>query len=68
MSRRRRPYPDAPLQMLVTNQEYSDYVGRIAIGRVFAGQFSEGQNVTVIDTARRSYPAKDYADPSVSGP
>jgi len=40
---------DAPLQMLVTNQEYSDYVGRIAIGRVFAGQISEGQKVTVID-------------------
>ncbi|MGD0077936.1 MAG: translational GTPase TypA [Sedimentisphaerales bacterium] len=42
--------PDAPLQMLVTNQEYSDYVGKIAIGRVFAGNLSEGQNVTVIDT------------------
>jgi len=41
--------PDAPLQMLVTNQEYSDYVGRIAIGRVFAGRISEGQKVTVID-------------------
>ncbi len=42
--------PDAPLQMLVTSQEYSDYVGRIAIGRIFAGQISEGQRVTVIDT------------------
>ncbi|MBN2137109.1 MAG: translational GTPase TypA [Sedimentisphaerales bacterium] len=41
--------PDAPLQMLVTNQEYSDYVGRIAIGKVFAGQISQGQRVTVID-------------------
>ncbi|MHC4564886.1 MAG: translational GTPase TypA [Planctomycetota bacterium] len=41
--------PDAPLQMLVTNQEYSDYVGRIAIGRVFAGQIAEGERVTVID-------------------
>jgi len=40
---------EAPLQMLVTSQEYSDYVGRIAIGRVFAGQISEGQRVTVID-------------------
>ncbi len=39
----------APLQMLVTSQEYSDYIGRIAIGRVFAGQISEGQKVTVID-------------------
>jgi len=41
--------PDAPLQMQVTNQEYSDYVGRIAIGRIFAGQISQGQKVTVID-------------------
>ncbi len=41
--------PDAPLQMLVTNQEHSEYVGRIAIGKVFAGQISEGQQVTVID-------------------
>jgi GTP-binding protein len=41
--------PDAPLQMLVTNLEYSDYVGRIAVGRVFGGQISEGQRVTVID-------------------
>jgi GTP-binding protein len=40
----------APLQMLVTSQEYSDYVGRIAIGRVFAGQINEGQRVTVIDS------------------
>jgi len=41
---------DVPLQMLVTNQEYSDYVGRIAIGKVFAGTITEGQPVTVIDT------------------
>jgi len=40
---------DAPLQMLVTNQEYSEYVGRIAIGKVFAGTITEGQMVTVID-------------------
>ncbi|UCG59936.1 MAG: translational GTPase TypA, partial [Phycisphaerales bacterium] len=40
---------EAPLQILVTSQEYSDYVGRIAIGRVFAGQVGEGQRVTVID-------------------
>ena len=47
------PYPDAakdgPVQMLVSSLEYSDYVGRIAIGRVFAGQFSQGQAVTMID-------------------
>jgi len=40
----------APLQMLVTNRENSEYVGRIAIGKVFAGKITEGQPVTVIDT------------------
>src|SRR4051812_20229017 len=29
---------DVPLQMLVTSIDYSDYVGRIAIGKVFAGR------------------------------
>ncbi len=43
----------APLQMLVTTLDYSDYVGRIAIGRVFAGTLSEGENVTVIDRQGR---------------
>jgi len=41
--------PDAPLQMLVTSLEYSDYVGLIAIGKIVAGQISEGQRVAVID-------------------
>ncbi|MHC5184052.1 MAG: GTP-binding protein, partial [Planctomycetota bacterium] len=29
--------PNGPLQMLVTSLDYSDYLGKIAIGRVFAG-------------------------------
>jgi GTP-binding protein len=41
--------PDAPLQMMVTSLDYSDYVGRIAIGRVFAGSVSQAEKVTVID-------------------
>ncbi len=41
--------PNAPLQMLVTNLEYSDYVGQIGIGRVFAGRIDESQLVTLID-------------------
>ena len=40
---------DAPLQMLVTSLEYSEYVGRIAIGKVFAGTVKDVQPVTVID-------------------
>jgi len=45
--------PGEPLQMLVTTLEYSDYVGRIAIGRVFAGELTGGQNITVIDREGR---------------
>jgi GTP-binding protein len=41
--------PDTPLQMLVTSLDYSDYVGRIAIGRVFAGTVKQSQQITVID-------------------
>lgn len=45
--------PDRPLQMLVTTLEYSDYVGRVAIGKVFAGRLEQAQPVTVIDKAGR---------------
>ena len=40
--------PTAPLQMLVTTLDYSDYVGRIGIGRVFAGTIRSGEDVVVI--------------------
>ena len=36
---------EAPLQFLVTNLDYSDYVGRIAIGRVFGGRLKPGNIV-----------------------
>ncbi|MGD9110602.1 MAG: GTP-binding protein, partial [Phycisphaerales bacterium] len=44
---------DAPLQMLVTTLDYSDYLGRIAIGKVFAGTVSQGESITVIDAEDR---------------
>lgn len=37
--------PDAPLQMLVTNLDWSEYVGRIAIGRIQAGRIKNGQTI-----------------------
>jgi len=40
--------PDEPLQMLITTLDYNDYVGRIGIGRVFAGAIEAASNVTVI--------------------
>ena len=38
---------DVPLQLLVASQDYSPYAGRIAIGRVIAGEICEGQSVTL---------------------
>ena len=39
--------PAAPLQFLVTNLDYSDYVGRLAVGRVFSGTLRAGETVSV---------------------
>ena len=39
--------PAAPLQMLVANLDASDYLGRIAIGRVFNGQVRTGDQIAV---------------------
>ncbi|MEX2215068.1 MAG: translational GTPase TypA [Phycisphaeraceae bacterium] len=41
--------PAQPLQMLVTTLDYSDYVGKIAIGRIFAGTISAGESVILIN-------------------
>jgi GTP-binding protein len=37
-----------PLQMLVTNLDWSDYVGRIAIGRLYSGAIRQGQQVALM--------------------
>jgi len=42
-----RGNPDAPLQLLVANLDSSDYVGRIAIGRIFNGRVRVGDPVAV---------------------
>ena len=39
--------PEAPLQVLVANLDYNEYVGRLAIGRVFNGTVSVGDQVSV---------------------
>jgi len=38
----------APLQMLVTTLDWSDYVGRIAIGRIYSGTIQAGQEVALV--------------------
>jgi GTP-binding protein len=39
--------PDAVLQLLVANLDYSDYLGRLAIGRVFSGVLNNGDEVAI---------------------
>ncbi len=39
--------PDSPLQFLITNLGYDDYVGRLAVGRVFNGNLTKGQQVAL---------------------
>ena len=45
--------PDAPLQMLVTTLDWSEYVGRIAVGRVQAGAVRSGQSVSLLKNQNR---------------
>jgi GTP-binding protein len=40
--------PDAPLQALVTNLDASDYLGRLAIGRVIEGTMRKGDQVVLL--------------------
>jgi GTP-binding protein len=40
--------PEAPLQFLVTNLDYSDYVGRIAVGKIVSGKLTHRKEVAVL--------------------
>jgi len=39
---------EKPLQILISNVEYDDYVGRIGVGRVERGSVNVGQSITLI--------------------
>ena len=41
--------PDEPFQMLVADLDYSDYLGRLAIGRIFHGSISSRDALACID-------------------
>ncbi|GAB7025958.1 translational GTPase TypA [Geotalea toluenoxydans] len=39
---------NAPFQMLVTNIDYNDYIGRIATGKIFNGKVTAGENIALV--------------------
>ena len=43
-----RDRTDEPLQILISNTEYDDYVGQVAIGRAVAGKVNQNQPVFVL--------------------
>lgn len=44
---------EAPLQVMVSNISYNDYVGRLAIGRVRAGKIKMGDEVLVVQADKQ---------------
>ena len=49
---------EAPLQLLVTNLGYDEYRGTTAIGRIFAGKITAGQNLARIQLSGAVLPEK----------
>ena len=49
---------DAPLQMLVNTLDWSDYVGRIAVGRIQSGTIRRGQQIALMQADDRVVRAK----------
>jgi len=39
---------NAPFQLLVTNIDYNDYIGRIATGKIYSGKVKTGETLAVI--------------------
>lgn len=50
--------PDEPFQMLVSDLSYSDYLGRLAIGKVYNGRVKANDNLVCINEAGEKRPLK----------
>ncbi len=49
---------DAPLQAIICNVDYDEYVGRIGIGRIVRGKIKDAQPITVIHTDKTTTNAR----------
>jgi GTP-binding protein len=43
-----REVRDDALQLLVANLDYNEYIGRLAIGRIFSGEIAQGETVAIV--------------------
>ncbi len=50
--------PDAPFQMLVSDLGYSDYLGRLAIGKIFNGSAKSNENLVCLGENKKPLPLK----------
>ena len=50
--------PGSPIQALVTNLDASDYLGRLAIGRVFEGTLRHGSTIALCHANEEEPPIK----------
>jgi GTP-binding protein len=50
--------PEMPLQLLITTLDWDDYVGRLAIGRLFNGRVRKGQEIAICRLDGGFTPAK----------
>jgi GTP-binding protein len=49
---------DMPFQMLVSDLSYSDYLGRLAVGKIYSGSAKENDNLICIKEDNRRVPLK----------
>ncbi len=50
--------PDEPFQMLVADLDYSDYVGRLAVGKVFHGTVSNNEELVCLNREGEAIPLR----------
>ena len=52
--------PDAPLQMLVSTISYSQFLGRLATGKITSGQLNINKDIVVAKRDKSACPGQDH--------